>query len=210
MLTVVRRGGQTREASSFLSLPAELRNQIYEYVLYGWVVAIKPSHRRHDSLEADIYPVAACTSRIPREKAIRQPDKPLHLLGILSTCRQVHAETRLLPYSLSTFFCGERPFPHAWLDILPEQLAQVRSLQLCSHIPANITLSRVWLGVLVHFTSLKQVDVFWQLRIPPFGQEEDHLATATRDEAEMKQKIVRATSTTCEVVFHRFVVSDWD
>lgn len=77
-------------------------------------------------------------------------------------------------------------------------------------MPANITLSRVWLEILASFTSLKKVEVFWQLQIPSWGQEEDHLATANEDEKQMKQKIVRATSTACDVVFHRIVVSGWE
>lgn len=210
MLTSLRREGQAQSASLFLYLPAELRNQIYEYVFQGWVIVALPSIQRHDSLEADIYPASADPYQTMRARATHRPSRPLNLLGLLCTCRQIHSETRLLPYRLNSFLCGERPFPSAWLNNLQDRLAHVRSLQLRSYMFANITLPRIWLETLRWFISIEKVEVFYHLLVPPWGQEEDHLATATADEAEMKQKIVRATSATCDVVFHRFILSDWD
>ncbi|KAF2627838.1 hypothetical protein BU25DRAFT_45013 [Macroventuria anomochaeta] len=197
---------RVQEASSFLSLPAELRNQIYEYVFQGWVIAIRPSLRRQDSLEADFWPVTTDPYQTTGRQAVRRADKPSNFFALLYTCRQTYAEARLLPYSMNTALCGEMPFPRAWLDDLHEQLAQIRSLQLCSHTPANITLSRTWLEVLPWFSHLKKIEVYWQLRVPPWGSEEEHLSTATRDEAEMRQKIIKATSAACDIIFHRAVV----
>lgn len=195
-----------RDAPSFLSLPVELRNQIYEDVFQGWIIAIKPSVRRHDSLEADIYPASTDPYQTIGRQVIPRASGPCNLLGLLYTCRQIYAEARLLPYSLNIFYCGESPVPQAWLHNLHEQLAQIRSLHLCSYMPANITLSRTWLEVLDCLTGLRKVAVFWQVQVPPWGQEEDHLSTALQDEAEMKRRITKATSAACDVVFHRIVV----
>ena len=73
-------------------------------------------------------------------------------------------------------------------------------------MPANIALSRAWLGILSWFSNLEKVEIYWQLRVPPWGPEEDHLSTATADEVEMKKKIINATSAACEVIFYRAVV----
>lgn len=200
-----------RKMPLLLSLPAELRNQIYGFVLQGWIIKIKPSFRPYDSLEADVdqLPFFAYRSEIKGSQKMHPTErKPSNLLAILGTCRQIYAEARLLPYRLNTFSYGEQPLPREWLNALHEHLFQIRELRLYSKMPANITLSRVWLEVLALFANLKKVEVFWVLCIPSWGHEEDHLMTAIKDEIEMRQKIVKATSTACEVVFHRVVISD--
>jgi hypothetical protein len=181
---------------------------VYEHVFQGWAIAIRPSFRRYDSLDADIYPATASSYHTVGKDRNYRADRPSNLLSLLYICRQIRAEARLLPYSLNTFFYGEGSFPYVWMDILHEQLAQVRVLQLCSHKPANITLSRIWLEMLAWFTGLEKIEIFWHLRMPSWGQEEDNLATATRDETEMMKKIKEVTRATCNVVFHRFVIRE--
>ena len=207
-VTPCRRAQRLPDALSFLYLPAEVRNQIYECVLQGWVIATRTSLQRKGSLEADIWPATTDPYQIIESQSLHDIDKPSNVLGLLYTCRQIHAETKLLPYSLNTLLCGDKPFPRAWLDGVHVQLTQIRRLQLCSYSPANIVLSRVWLEMLPWFSNLNKVEVHWQLRMPPWGSEEDHISTATADEVEMRKKILQATSAACEVNFHRAVV--WD
>lgn len=194
--------------SSLLSLPAELRNQIYENVFQGWVIVIRPNLQRQDRLEADIWSVTNDPFQTLERQAMRQANKPSNPFSLLYTCRQIHAEARHLPCRLNTLLCGEKPVPYVWLVNLREQLAQIRTLQLCSYTPANLTLSRTWLAMLPWFTGLRKVEVYWQLSMPSWGEEEDHLATAVRDEVEMEFKIRKTTPTTRDVVFHRIVCSE--
>lgn len=193
-------------ALSFLSLPAELRNQIYEDVFQGWVIAIRPSSKRNDSLDTDIWSANTDPYQILGRHPWPLTNKSSNELSLLYTCRQIHAETKHLPYGLSTVLCGDTAFPRVWLDELHTQLSQVRSLQLCSYMPANIILSRVWLEILPWFNDLKKVEVHWRLRVPLWGSEEDHLSTAAADETDMRKKIIKATSAACEISFHRAVV----
>jgi len=73
-------------------------------------------------------------------------------------------------------------------------------------MPANIALSRAWLGIIPRFTGLKKVEIYRQLQLPPWGSEDDHLSTATADENDMAKKIINATAADCQVDFHRTVV----
>lgn len=202
----MQRAQEKQHVLSFLRLPAELRNQIYERVFQGWIIAIRPSSRHLGSLEADIWPDNTSPYRIVGGRSSRLNNRSTNVFSLLYTCRQIYAETRLLPYGLSTVLCGEAPFPPAWLAGLNVQLTQVSSLQLCSYMPANIALSRTWLEILPRFSDLKKVEIHWQLQVPQWGAEEDHLSTATADEIEMTKKIIKATSAVCEVSFHRTVV----
>jgi hypothetical protein len=67
-----------RETSPFLRLPAELRNPIYEMLL----------HHNHGI-------------RIDEDWGMVNP--PSNFLAITEVCRQVHVETRILPYSINMF-----------------------------------------------------------------------------------------------------------
>ncbi|KAH6638109.1 hypothetical protein C7974DRAFT_154567 [Boeremia exigua] len=115
---------QKREISSFLSLPAELRNQIYKLVFQGLVIAIRPSQRLEKSLEVDVWPDTTDPYQIVSSHTLRIGNQPTNVLGLLYTCRQVHSETRLLPYCLNTALCGEEPFPRACVASLHMQLTQ--------------------------------------------------------------------------------------
>jgi hypothetical protein len=193
-------------ALSFLSLPAELRNQIYEDVFQSWVFAIRPDPNWKDNLETDIWSAGTDPYEVLERRSWPVANKSSNVLGLMYACRQIHAETKHLLDSLSTVLCGDRVFPRAWIDGLHSQLSHVRTLQLCTYMPANIALSRVWLGILPRFNDVKRVEIHWQLRMPSWGSEEDHLSTAAADEIDMRKRIITATSAACEVTFHRTVV----
>lgn len=193
--------------SPLLSLPAELRNQIYEDVFQGWVIAIRPDLRRQD-VDFDIWPFTKDPRQTLGRQRMRQANKPPNPFSLLYTCRQVHAEARHLPCKLNTLLCGEKPIPHAWLVSLPKQLGQIQTLQLCSYTPANLTLSRTWLEMLPWFTGLRKIEVYWLLYVPSWGEEDSQLATAVRDETEMELRIRKTAPTTRDVVFHRILRFD--
>lgn len=193
---------------SFLSLPAELRNQIYECVFQGCILAIRPSPGSEGGLKVEIWPETTSPYAIITGHVPCGNNQSTNVFGLLSTCRQIHAETRYLPYGLNTVLCGEMPFPPAWLADLGTKLTRVSSLRLCSYMPANIALSRTWLAILPQFGGLKSIEIHWQLRVPFWGSEEDHASTATADEIEMERRVSNTVSAACDVSFHRTVV--WD
>ena len=197
---------QNAVASSFLSLPAEIRNQIYEDVFQGWVFAIRPDSKREDCLETDIWSVGTNPYQVLERRSWPVTNRSSNVLGLIYTCRQIHTETKHLPYGLSTVLCGDLVFPRAWMDVLHPQLYQARTLQLCTYMPANIALSRVWMEILPQFDNVKNVEIHWLLRMPSWGSEEDNLSTTTVDEIDMRKRITTATSVACEVTFHRAVV----
>lgn len=196
---------RTSNAMLFLTLPAEIRNQIYEYVLEGWVIAMRMDPIRRESPKVDIW--AATTSPYRIHKACQtqhQSDESSNVFSLLYTCRQIHAETRLLPYSLNALLCGENQLPRAWLETI--YLAQTRRIVLCSWTPANIALPRFWLEMLSWFECLEQVDIWWPLFMPPWGLEEDHLSTTAIDKIDMTNEIRRVTFAACKVRFHPVIV----
>lgn len=208
LLISSQRTQQNPTASSFLSLPAEIRNQIYEEVFQGQVFALRPNSNRKHGLETAIWSADIDPYQILERQSWPLEKQSSNGLDLLFTCRQIHAETQHLPFGLSTVLCGDCAFPGAWMRVLPSQLNHARSLQLCTYMPANIILSRVWLEILPLFTNTKKVEIHWQLHVPSWGSEEDHLSTAATDEIDMRKKITKATSSSCEVSFHRTDV--WD
>lgn len=199
---------QNAVAPSFLSLPAEIRNQIYEDVFQGWIIAIRPDSRQKEGFETDIWPADTDPYQVLERRSWPVTTRSMSMLGLMYTCRQIHAETKHLPYGLSTVLYGDRVCSHEWMDVLHPQLYHTRTLRLCTYMPVNIVLSRVWLDIVRQFSDVKKIEIHWQLRMPAWGSEEDHLSTAASDEIDMRKRIVTATSAACEVTFHRAVV--WD
>lgn len=193
-------------ASSFLSLPAEIRNQIYERVLEGWLIAIRSNCLSKDGLGVSIWPATTNPFEVIRGQSMYSAGRSSNALALLYTCRQVYAETKFLPYGLNALLIGETLFPRALIEESLVPLAQIRRLKLCSYKPANIVLSRAWLEMLPWFGNLDEIEVHWQLRIGLWGSEEDHMSTATIDENAMRKKILDATSAKCNISFHRTTV----
>ncbi|KAF2118410.1 hypothetical protein BDV96DRAFT_643656 [Lophiotrema nucula] len=87
-----------------LTIPAELRNIIYEDILGGWEVHLKfteevKSHRKYECY---------CDSKQHHWKGLKWSQ----IFRLPLVCRQIHEETRLLPFQLNTFV----------IDPVPEEL----------------------------------------------------------------------------------------
>ncbi|CAE7000757.1 hypothetical protein CFE70_001059 [Pyrenophora teres f. teres 0-1] len=67
--------------SPLLRLPAELRNQIYEYALGGHI----------------FYFYTECSNEYPHDRFFHND------IALVYVCRQLNAETALLPYALNSF-----------------------------------------------------------------------------------------------------------
>lgn len=82
--STLRNAQQTR----LLCFPAELRNAVYAYVL---------TESPHAEYHFNNYSRDGCCGVLP--DAYKRP----HRLALLATCRQIHTETKVLPFSLNVF-----------------------------------------------------------------------------------------------------------
>jgi len=83
---------RNQQDSPLLRLPGELRNRIYEYALGDFQIFFKD---RSVGRGVEVY----TTNEEADKRMIRAP----HFQGLTTTCRQVHAETKLLPFALNEF-----------------------------------------------------------------------------------------------------------
>jgi hypothetical protein len=96
--------------SRLLLLPPELRTQIFEYVLGGQTWKIRFDLRFGKTFNQSRYANA---------------------LALLATCRQIHAETQLLPFRLSLFSALNCVSLHRWLlTIKPFQCTALTNIQV--------------------------------------------------------------------------------
>lgn len=97
-------------------MPPEIRNRIYAYILGG---------RR-----IDLYSTELGLVELYKEHDGFKIDKSNPFL-LLRVCRQVYAESCLLPYSLNTFLF----YPSEWetwhMQIFPAQREAIRMLEFC-------------------------------------------------------------------------------
>ena len=115
----------TSNPSPLLSLPAELRSIIWALVLGGNVFDIK------------------CEIRIPWGIAVNNATIQRHSLALLRTCRQIHSETRLFPFTLNAFqFKSEDAFK-PWLSRFdPAQRAAITQVRLVTWKARHMVESR--------------------------------------------------------------------
>jgi hypothetical protein len=98
-----------------LRLPPELRSRIWEYVLAG-----------HTPRSVDVNPGRARIMRM-----IPSRDKCMHGMDLLRTCRQIYAETALLPYKTNIFsFSPYTNIKHDLKYMKPFQRAQIDKIQI--------------------------------------------------------------------------------
>ncbi|KAF3046618.1 hypothetical protein E8E12_011252 [Didymella heteroderae] len=127
---------QKSNPSPLLSLPAELRDMIWSHVLGGNVFDIK------------------CSVRIPWGVAVTNTTTAPHSLALLQTCRQIHAETWMLPFTLNTFqFKSEDAFKPWLAEFDPAQQAAIQSVRLVTWKAKHMVESR-------GFAPRRLVDVF--------------------------------------------------
>ncbi|KAJ4987365.1 hypothetical protein SVAN01_07103 [Stagonosporopsis vannaccii] len=115
----------TTKSSPLLFLPAELRNIIWTLVLGETIVSID------------------CEIRIPWGIRVKNSTAKQHNLALLRTCRQIHNETRLLPFILNTFqFRSEDVFKPWLARFKPEQRLAIAQIRLITWKARHMVESR--------------------------------------------------------------------
>ncbi|USP77115.1 hypothetical protein yc1106_04389 [Curvularia clavata] len=111
LLNIERKAGkyfkmarQNQQQSPLLRLPAELRNKIFAYALGGRTFRFKTTGN---------YPWY-----------IKNVTKYKHALALLQVCRQIYAETALLPFSTNTFSASRLYVLEEWAESLHSARAQ--------------------------------------------------------------------------------------
>ena len=121
------------EQSPLLRLPAEIRNLIFHYVLGGQKVAIhSPSYYRpHESEckgESDF-----AISEFKDPYIILERSRSVRPVDLLKTCRQIYAETVLLPFALNTFsYSSEIEVLDIKNKIFEAQRHAITAVQFCA------------------------------------------------------------------------------
>jgi len=124
---------QNQRSSPLLQLPGELRNTIYAHVLGNHSIDVQEEY----------WPQRFRISISPFQV------QPHHITALLRTCRQIHAETHLLPFTLNIFSC-ENPsilqfFRHA---LTCKQRHAIAELQLEIHDSCEKVHLAAWSHVL--------------------------------------------------------------
>ncbi|KAF1839924.1 uncharacterized protein K460DRAFT_349413 [Cucurbitaria berberidis CBS 394.84] len=153
---------RNKAVSPLLRLPAELRNHIYGYVLGGKSICLTSSDG------VCIGEIAPCLT--PPESGYNGNEEEHGALQLLYVCRQVHAEARLLIFSLNVFRYS-KPLPHLelWKQKQPESMLLITIVRLYSN---GCTKEAMWLEGLKYFPNLKRVELAVQrMGKRPEGQE---------------------------------------
>ncbi|KAF2850754.1 hypothetical protein T440DRAFT_84248 [Plenodomus tracheiphilus IPT5] len=109
---------RNQEASPLLRLPVELRNSVYELVFGGHSINL--------------------TRNNPPRWLSSKPSQPpfrTSALSLLFTCRQLHAESRLLPFALNPVFCDHglnEDLISESCRLTPDQLDSISTAQVRS------------------------------------------------------------------------------
>jgi len=121
--TDISRTLRNQRESPLLRLPAELRNQIYVYVLGGH--EIRTESRPHGY---------NMSSHPPIQLSSHNKDdwnRPHHFLALTATSRQLRSETTWLPFKLNTFRAHHnRGFKHFLWTLTFQQRDAIRTIRL--------------------------------------------------------------------------------
>jgi hypothetical protein len=184
-------------APSFLRLPAELRNQIYTYILSGETFSIHCWRR---------YTPFGFATRILRKRRL--------FLALLAVSRQLHSETRLLPFRLNTFRFKSQDAFDSWLDkFASDQQEAIQNIRLVTWMARHMVEGQSWRSKpleevlpVVRLSGLKRVEI--EVRMRDCAKDgcsacEEHSEVAELEAERFKGWLLRCTEgveVTCERV----------
>ncbi|KAF2030026.1 hypothetical protein EK21DRAFT_112319 [Setomelanomma holmii] len=106
----VERRAQNQRDSPLLKMPPEIRNRIYDFALGGLTFRLQPND--------------------DNEKVANET-KSKNAIALLAVCRQLYAETAVLPTSLNVFSSHSPIAIHSWTNAMrPANRASVTNLKL--------------------------------------------------------------------------------
>ncbi|CAN9355968.1 unnamed protein product [Alternaria alternata] len=129
---------ENQQDSPLLRLPPELRCLVFEYALGGNTYMIR-YHRT--------------------SKAVKNTTVAKHALALLSVCRQIFAETALLPFSLNTFSVFHPVIFNMWIKSFHPAFAEV----VTSLSSMLTSLKVIQIAFIVKATSMEDTNVMEEL-----------------------------------------------
>jgi hypothetical protein len=120
----------SKKSSAFLSLPAEVRNQIYAYTLSGEIFSIHCWRR---------YTPFGIATRILR--------KENNFLALLAVCQRIHAETRLLPFRSNAFRFKSQDAIKSWLGkFAADQREAIQEVHIVTWMARHMVEGESWMS----------------------------------------------------------------
>ncbi|KAI4613401.1 uncharacterized protein J4E87_009868 [Alternaria ethzedia] len=142
-------------SSPLLRLPAELRNMIFAYVYTGMIYKFD-DFESFETKPSDQYRRMASGRWLEQQTSDKLP----------LTCRQMHAETALLPYSLSTFLFEAELLVFRGLKNLKRFLGRRTSEQI--NAMANVELCQ-WSDTLISYWYQQNTAAYWVAKLEFFS-----------------------------------------
>lgn len=115
---------RNRQQSPLLRLPGELLNKVYEYVMSGVTISVFAAPKRWGPYELH-------TNVVDPVTALTTTSNALETTGLTRVCRQIHSETRLLPFRTFTFHIhSDGSFSKLLDTLLPVQRDAISTVQI--------------------------------------------------------------------------------
>ncbi|EME86492.1 uncharacterized protein MYCFIDRAFT_206832 [Pseudocercospora fijiensis CIRAD86] len=137
------------ERASFLTIPCELRNQIYMHIFQPNASDFYPTLPvRPDAIATALNPETPKAS-LPK---LYHADRTSTHLGLLRTCKQIQAEAQLLALSMTPFRLeGECTYPELFdirsRPLSASKIGAIRHITLTARIGHLRALNEAWLGL---------------------------------------------------------------
>jgi hypothetical protein len=142
-----------------------------------------------------------CVGDVFRDDVFKYGGPENRPFQLLRTCRQVYAESCLLPFELNTFPCSKKDYPEKWSRIMPTQTHSIHTVAFSAY---NLGVTKMRLESLLHFGGLKRVEVavYKKLFVKDFTESAEGFMKLDKAEKKLKEDIL-ALCPHLEVVFYR-------
>jgi hypothetical protein len=115
---------RNRRNSPLLRLPGELRNRVYEYAMSGVTISVFPAPKPWSPAQLHAHVADTAT-------ALTAMSSPSDTISLTRVCRQIHVETRLLPFRAFTFHINSDGSFSKFVDsLLPIQRDAISTIEM--------------------------------------------------------------------------------
>lgn len=141
--------------ASFLTIPSELRNAIYEHIFEPQASDFYPNLTlQPDAIASTLKPhtPSDCLPRLYKTTTTTTTQTPSTQLSLLQTCKQIQSEAQLLALSLTPFhISGQNTHPEHFdqqsRPLSASKISAIRHLTLTARISHLRALNEAWLGL---------------------------------------------------------------
>ncbi|KAF2118341.1 hypothetical protein BDV96DRAFT_569693 [Lophiotrema nucula] len=168
---------RNKHRSPLLRLPGEIRNHIFVYALGGLHIVV--SELKKKSYEIKKIRCAKMRDLTQKmEDGLRFTYFQPHYLSLLLVCRQIYAETALLPFSINHFWIKSEKALENWKDFNHVLPAQINAIEICQFwvymtksVLALSTLPAIKKVYVMSWSGMEFLDYQWVQVMPAGGVE---------------------------------------